>query len=619
MAAIMGLLIVSFAVWGIGDIFRGFGRSAVAKIGGTEITVDQFRIYYTDRINQIGRRLGRPITPDQVRALGLDRQVIGQLVAETALDERARQLGLGIADAEIARRITTDPTFRGLSGQFERGRFEQMIREAGFTEARFVTDQRQVTLRRQIALSITGELKPPLAALAAFNRYQNEKRNADLLALGPAQAGEIPKPEPEALKKYFDDRKILFRAPETRKLALLALTPAEQARWNEVSDADAKTYYEQRKSEYGTPERRHLRQIVFPSADEAKAASERIGKGLSFADLAKERALKDNDIDLGLVARANVIDPAVGEAAFALKDGEVSTPVQGRFGHVLVQVAKIEPAQQRSYEEVAAPIKRAIAETRARTEIGSLRDKIEDERAGGANLAEAAKKLGLTARIIEAIDRSGRGPDGVPVPNLPPSVDVIASAFTSGVGVENDPLQLPGGGYLWYEVAGIAPARDRTLDEVKDKLEARWRDDEIAARLKIMADEMVGKLKSGGTLAQLAAAAGTKIETVSDLQRGQANAKVPAKVLDAIFRSAKGAPATAEGETPAARVVFVVTEVVEPKLDPSSPEAKKLEDALRRGYDEDLIGEYVARLESELGVSINQSALDQVVGGGTAN
>ena len=264
-----------------------------------------------------------------------------------------------------------------------------------------------------------------------------------------------------------------------------------------MSDADAKNYYEQHKASYGTPERRELHQIVFPKPEEAAAAHERIAKGASFADIAKERGLKASDTDVGMVTKADIIDPAVADAAFALKAGEVSAPVKGRFGTVLLQVGKIEPGNQKTYEEVAPQIKREIAESRAKTEIGNLRDKFEDERAAGSTLAEAAKKLGLKSRTIDAVDRSGRGPDGKPVADLPTTPDVIAAAFASDVGVDNDPLQLPDGGYLWYDVTGITPARDRTLDEVKDKVEARWRDDEIAKRLQAKADDMVGKLKAG--------------------------------------------------------------------------------------------------------------------------
>src|SRR5450830_1584089 len=104
MAGIMGVLVISFAIWGIGDIFSGFGLKSVAKIGNTEISIEQFRQYYTDRLQQLGRQLGRPITPDQARATGIDRQVLSQLVAETTLDEQAKALRLGIGNDEIASR-----------------------------------------------------------------------------------------------------------------------------------------------------------------------------------------------------------------------------------------------------------------------------------------------------------------------------------------------------------------------------------------------------------------------------------------------------------------------------------------------------------------------------------
>ena len=161
MAVIMGGLVVSFAIWGIGDIFRGFGLNSAIKIGSTDISTEHFREFYSDRLQQLSRQSGRVITPDQARTLGIDQQLLGQLVAETTLDEQAKALRLGISTAEIASRITTDPSFRGLNGKFDHSRFEQIIRQAGFTEGRFVEEQRRVILRRQIAQSISGDFRVP--------------------------------------------------------------------------------------------------------------------------------------------------------------------------------------------------------------------------------------------------------------------------------------------------------------------------------------------------------------------------------------------------------------------------------------------------------------------------
>src|SRR5580658_1726030 len=109
MSVVMGVLIISFGVWGIADIFRGFGQSTLAKVGRTEISTDQFRQIYNDRLQQVGRQL----TQDQARALGFDRQVLQQTIAEAALDEEARRLGLGQSNEETLKSIFSDPSFKG--------------------------------------------------------------------------------------------------------------------------------------------------------------------------------------------------------------------------------------------------------------------------------------------------------------------------------------------------------------------------------------------------------------------------------------------------------------------------------------------------------------------------
>jgi len=616
MALVMGFLVISFAVWGIGDIFRGFGRNAVANVGDAEISVEQFRQYYNERLQQFGRQVGRPITPEEARTRGIDRQLLAQLIAETTFDEEAKRLRLGMSEADIAKRITTDPSFRGPTGQFDRTRFEQLIRQAGFTENRFIAEQRKSMLRRQIAQSVSGDMKVPQTAMAVLNQYQNEKRQIEYVALGTAQAGNIPAPTPEELAKYFDERKTLFRAPEYRKITIVALAPADLAKPDAISDSEAKTYYEQRKANYGRPEKRELRQIAFPSADDAAAARDRISKGASFDDIAKERGMKASDTDLGMVAKADVIDPAVADAAFALKPGEISQPVKGRFGTVLLTVGKIEAGEEKSYEQVAGQIKKELAESRVRTEIGNLRDKIEDERAAGSTLAETAKKLGLKATSVEAVDRSGRGPEGTPVTGLPQTPNVVSAAFASDVGVDTDALQLPNGGYLYFDVTGVTPSRERSLDEVKDQVAARWRDDEIAKRLQTKADDLIGKLKAGTPFAQIANEAGLKVETAADLQRGKPGGFVPAKVVESVFRTPKGVPASVEGDKETDRFVYRVTEIVDPAFDASSAQGKAIADTLQNSYSEDLVSEYIVRLENDFGVSINPSALNQVVGGG---
>src|SRR5207302_8332157 len=268
---------------------------------------------------------------------------------------------------------------------------------------------------------------------------------------------------------------------------------------------------------------------------EAQAARSRIAGGLSFDDLAKERGLSATDVDLGVVAKSAILDPEIANAAFSLPTGEVSQPVQGKFGVALVKVGAIQPGIEPSYEKVAADLKKEIATERARTKVGELRDKMEDERGGGASVIEASQKLGLTAVTIEAVDRSGRLPNGQLATNIPRGLDVVAQAFNSDVGVDNDPIQF-NGGYVWYDVIGITPSRERGLDEVKDQVEAKWRDDQIAGRLRTKATEMVQRLDQGGKLADEAANVGAKVETATGFRRDAAPPGVPSAAVTAAFR-----------------------------------------------------------------------------------
>jgi peptidyl-prolyl cis-trans isomerase D len=612
MAVVMGVLIVSFGIWGIADIFRGFGQSTLAKVGHTEISTNEFRQLYTERLQQIGRQFGRPLTMDQARNLGFDRQVLQQTLAEAALDEEARQLGLGQSDAETMRVIFSDPNFKGVGGAFDPQRFQAIIRQIGFTEARYLADQRRVSLRRQIAGSISAGLEPPKTMLEALSRFQNEQRSIDYVRLGAAQAGTIDPPSPEALAGYFDQHKAQFRAPEYRKVAYVAVTPEDLGKWSDVSDEDAKKLFEQRKERLGTPEKREVSQIVFPSVEEAQAARERIASGLSFDDLAKERKLSPSDVDLGMVTKSGILDPAIANTAFSLASGEVSQPVKGEFGVALVKVGAIQPAVEPDYASLAPDLKKEIATERARTQVATLRDKMEDERGGGASVTEAAQKLGLTAVTIDNVDRSGQTPNGQRA-NIPPGLDLAAQAFNSDVGVDNDPISYKGG-YVWYDVLGITPPRDRTLDEVKDKVEARWHDDQIASRLSAKATDMVQKLNQGGNLADEAASIGSKVETAKSFKREASLPGVPAGVVPAAFRTAKDGFGQTPGTGGSEWIVFRVTDVTDPPVDLASDEMKKLKETLVRGLSDEQLAEYVARLEKDIGTSINESAFAQVTG-----
>jgi peptidyl-prolyl cis-trans isomerase D len=314
-----------------------------------------------------------------------------------------------------------------------------------------------------------------------------------------------------------------------------------------------------------------------------------------------------------MIAKSAIIDPAIADAAFSLASGEVSQPVQGRFGVALVKVGTIEPGVTPTYESVAAQVKKELATERARVKVNEIQNKMEDERSGGANVVEASQKLGLTPITIEAVDRSGRKPDGQPVANVPRGLDVVSQAFNSDVGIDNEPIQF-GGGYVWYDVLGITPSRERALDEVRSQVEAKWREDQISSKLRAKATEMVQKVEQGSTLATEAAAAGSKVETATGFRRDAQPSGVPSAAVTAAFRTAKDGVGQTPGAGGSEWIVFRVTDVTVPPADTASEELKKLKDTLQRGLTDEQVAQYVTKIESEIGTSINQAAFAQVTG-----
>jgi peptidyl-prolyl cis-trans isomerase D len=610
MAAVVGFLIISFGIWGIGDIFRGFGVSTVAKVGRSELSIDQFRNRYNEQVQQFSRQIGRPVTPGLAQSLGIEQQVLSQTIADMALDERARQLRLNLSNDEVVKQITSNPAFHDASGQFDRVTFLSRLRDVGYTEQRFVSEMRRGALRQQIVAAIGSGFTPPKVTAEVIDNFRGEERSIDYVQLDASKVGEVPAPTPEQLASYFEAHKFAFRAPEYRKIQLLTVSQPEIASTIEVSEEDAKRAYQGRLRQFGTPERRHVMQISFANADDAKRASDRITAGLSFDDLAKEPDIANRLVDLGTVTKSDIIDPAVGNAAFDLAEGAVSGPVTGRFGTVMLRVTKIEPSSTRPFAEVESDLKRDIAAERAKTAANTIRDKIEEELGGGARLEEIAQKLDLKPRTIEAVDRSGRTPAGEQVADL--SAEVINGAFGAEVGSENDALQLPAGGFVWYDVISVTPSRERSLDEVNDKVEARFREDEITKRLDAKTAELVGKLKSGAALADVAAAEGLKVETKWGLKRQ--GGVMPPHVMTEAFRLAKGQAGSAEGQNPAERVIFRVTDIKVPPFEPDSLTTAKTIDQLKDAYNNDILSQYVTRLESDVGTDINQKALAQAVG-----
>lgn len=610
------VLTLSFVVWGIADVFRGFGASTIATVGKTEIPAADFRNQYLEQIQMIGRRTGRGLTQEQARAFGLDRQVLNQMLADATLDEEAHRLGLAIGDAQMAQAIADNPNYRRPGADsFDAAYFDQLLRANGLTEQRFVAAEKKRALRDQVLQSLGAGITAPKVLLDALHRFDGEMRNVSYVLVTAGVARDLAAPTDEQLKAYFESHKVSFRAPEYRKISVLALTPQTLAGGITITNDEARAAYEHEIARFGSPEQRELQQIVFAKPDEATAALERIKAGTPFVDIAKERGLTAADTDLGLVAKGAIIDPKIADAAFSLADGATSGPVQGRFGTVLVHVARIVPGTTQPFEAVKGELMHELALAKARRELLDKHDAIEDERASGATLAEAAQKLGFKLDVIDAVDRSGHTPAGTAV-EVPGGADVIAGAFAAAPGVETDTVQLPqNGGFVWYETNAVTPSRDRTFEEAKALVVTRWRDAEIAKAVEAKAKELLAKAEAGTPLAEVAGAAELPLQTMDGLRRGRADGNFSTESVQAVFQAKDGGFGMTAAATAPGRVVFQVTKVIEP---PPGSDPRVAAD-LTQQMENDLLLQYLNALQSQIGVHVNQQVFAQSVGADAVN
>lgn len=615
-SVLFGVLILAFAIWGVGDIFRGYGRNEVARVGKTEISIEQMRTAYQNDLQNLIRQQRRQISPETARALGLDRQVLSRLVSEATLDQTAKNLHLAVSDDTIRNLIFDDPVFRDASGQFSAARFNELLRSNGYSEQSYVALQRATILRQQIAEMISGGFTVPVALQEIGNRLRNEKRAVSFARMPASAAGEIAAPTEDQLKAFYNERKIAFRAPEYRTASVLAITAEAVADPAKVTDDEAKARYEASKAQrFTTAETRTVEQIPFPNAEEAQAAKAKIDGGETFDEIATERNVAFKDLTLGTFTREQIFDPAVREAAFALEEGAVSAPVQSAFGTVLLRVTKVDAQHVRPYEEVAEEVKKEIAAGRASSRITELHDKIEDERASAKPLAEIAKQFNLELRVAGPMSQGMTKPDGGQEAPLPGGDATLRAIFASDIGVDNEAVRLPqSAGYVWFDIAKIDPSRDRSFDEVKGEVATQWRADETANKLSAKARELVQRLDKGEAFATVAASSGLTMETATGIGRQEQRTDLPANVVTQVFGTVAGKANSAAGAD-GGRILFKVDSATVSPYVRTTQEADNFVRQLSANLSEGLLLQYVAERQAKLGVSINDAAFRNATGG----
>lgn len=613
MALVMGVTVISFAVWGVGDVFRGLTAQRLARVGSGEVTVDAFRSSYQTELQRIQQRLRRAVTNEEARQAGLHQQVLERMISETALDQKIHALGLAASDETTQKMLAAEKVFQGPDGKFSPEILKQVASNAGFTERGFVAAQKAAYLRKLLTDVVTTGVEPPKMMIEAIHRFRNETRTIDyfILPLSAAEVGAAP--SEEEMKKYFAEREQAFRAKEYRKLTALEVSPASLAKPAAVAAEDVRKLYEEVKTKrFGAPEKRDVRQIVLKTEKEAADALEKLRAGKDIEALAVEMKLNPKDVNIGLIEQRDIGDPKVGAAVFALSQPGLAAPVKTAFGTVISQVKSITPpVYTKTFEQAEAELRAEIAAQKASPDIRRLHDLIEDQRAAGKPLAEAAKAAGLDVRTIENVDSIGLDRDGKAVANLPAGSDLLKAAFASDVGVDNDTVATRDGGYVWFEVNAIEPARQKTFDEVKSAVAEAMRAEAAQKALTAKADEIAKKIREGQSIEEAAKASGVELKRATDVRRAD-RPEFRTNAIVAFF----DAPPRGAGsvQTDNGRLVFFVKDSTAPAFDPTSIEAKTIAEQLKPALNNDLLEQYIGGLEKALGVDINQKLLEAATG-----
>jgi len=610
---LIGMLVISFAVWGVADIFTGYGSQTLIRVGDTELNSQDYMRAQQDVLRAMSAQAGRSLSLQEARALGLDSRVLERLIGGAAVDTHAKHLHLRISDAALLEEIMKDPAFQDPAGGFSPLAFQQALNSINMNEQGYLASLRERNLRRQILTTVGKVVNSPDVLITALNTYNGETRTLRYVLVPQSAAGTVPDPSEQDLKGYYDNHHSKFTQPEFRKLGVLAVTPETVKDQVQITENDLKAAYEANKDQLGKPERRHLQQIAFPDAAAANAAYQKIQSGTDFVALAKEQGLSETDIDLGTVRRSELADPTIAETAFKLEQNKVSEPVTGKLGStVLLRVTAIEPGKTPTYEEAKADLEKKLLKERASGAIFDVHDKIEDELASGASLSEIADKLKLSYQTIDQVDRQGRKPDGSTV-TLPAQKEVLNAAFATDTGVENDPIDAKDEGVIWYEVLGVVPEQLKPFDQVKDEVTKDWRTYELRSRLAKYAQDLVNSLSGGKTLEDVAKELTVEVLTSEPLKRDSITINVlPAAVAQAFTLPEKGYGSAPSG-VEEGRIVFQVDKVT-PPAPLEATAAERLKQQLGLLISEDAIAEYFSALENRYGVSVNDQALAKLVG-----
>lgn len=609
---LFSLLILSFAVWGIGDIFRGGQTQAVAEVGDTVIDQRAFAEELSREISTLSRRLGTPLSGQQVRAFGIPQQVLSRMISRAILDEQAKRLGMLVTETQMRQQIFENASFQDGTGRFDANRFNLFLRQINMNEQAYLALLGDEIKRQQLTTAVTAAAVVPDILAEQLFAYRGERRVADYVIIDTASFTDLGEPDEAALQATYDSESGSFMRPSYKSITLVVLGVDEAASQVSVSDERVAEVFEARKDELRVPERRRVSQALLPDEASAQALARRLAEGADFA-AAVEEATGSPPVDLGVVTRDD-LPPELADPVFALAAGQPSAPIRSALGWHLVLVSEIVPAEEPTLEEYGESLREELKKEEAVNIVIEQANRFDEELASGATLEQAAAALKLELRRIPAIDDQGRTPEGELVEGLPPLNDFLQVLRDTPVGATSTLSESMEGDFFILRVESETPPEKKPLAEVRDDVIRLWRQNEQARLAREKAESIVARLNEGQELAAVAEAEGLSVARTPPVTRFQTDQEgLDPRIPPQLFEIGKGEAATFAA--PGRQIVVKVTEILPPDSADRDARLARLKDQLDASLREDVFQQFLAALQQEFGVSVNQRLIDQVVEG----
>jgi peptidyl-prolyl cis-trans isomerase D len=597
-------LLVGVAGFGINNVIADLGSNTVARVGDQEITSREFMRAYQSQANRLAQQLGRVPSVAEAEAMGLPTYVLLNLSQGKAINVLSNQLGLGVSEDKLGQMLRADPSFQGTLGNFDPSIFKQVLQASGWTEAEYFETRGNEAKREQLVGALFSDKALPGVAQNLINDYAGTKRTIDYITLTDANIDTPAEPTEEELTAYVTEHQAEYRTVETRKVQVIDLSLASLAATKTIDDAAIAAEYERIKDTLTRPEKRTIEQVVL-NADQQAAFEAGLAGGKDYATLVSEAGLTATSI--GTLTRAQITDTALANAAFGLQQGG-ATLIDGVAGKRAVHVSAIEPEGRPTLEEAKADIVTSLSTAEARNEINNVLDQIEELRAAFRPLPEIAERFGLN--VYDA-DVTAAGNQLSILTNL--SADdrtkVRQAIFKATAGQLTPSIPLTGNAHVFFDLKEVAPARDQTLDEVRDQVISALKTERTNNALLAKSADIVKQLEGGAKLADVALSLNLFPQISTPFSRfGADDGSIDNVVAQAVFNGgpdSKGSVVSSTGD-------FIVFEVVDSTA-PTEPMQTAAAQSLQTDAQNGVYGDFVGAVRDDAGLKINQQALTQLL------